>query len=95
MKRELEERKNKFLEEANKEQENQGDEEDLLNNTMDNAIDLAAELNPSAKGVPTPQSVATTTNKQVGKKPYPGKLVASQISQPSNVIHTADPRTPA
>ena len=50
MKREIEEKKNKLLEEAN-EQENQ---ENPLNNSLDNAIDLAAELNPKAAGVPTP-----------------------------------------
>jgi hypothetical protein len=50
MKREIEEKKNKLLEEAN-ELENQ---ENPLNNSLDNAIDLAAELNPTAGGVPTP-----------------------------------------
>jgi peptidoglycan hydrolase CwlO-like protein len=50
MKREIEEKKNKLLEEAN-ELENQ---ENHLNNSLDNAIDLAAELNPTAAGVPTP-----------------------------------------
>lgn len=47
MKRELEEKKNKLMEEAN-------EQENPLNNSLDNAIDLAAELNPTAVGVPTP-----------------------------------------
>ncbi len=47
MKRELEEKRNKLMEEAK-------EQEDPLNNSLDNAIDLAAELNPTAIGVPTP-----------------------------------------
>ena len=51
MKREIEEKKNKLLEDEANDQENQ---ENPLNNSLDNAIDLAAELNPNAAGVPTP-----------------------------------------